>query len=216
MNFKAVLFDLDGTLLDTIEDLSDSMNIVLQRSGFPVHDIESYKYFIGSGIKNLVRNALPENNRDEATIDNCLSEMRIEYGKHWSVKTHPYDGIPQLLDLLVKNGIRMSILSNKVDNLTKLITSSLLPNWKFEVVFGERPSIPKKPDPTAALEISEIMGLLPEDFIYLGDSGIDMQTANSAGMYAAGALWGFRKADELVSYGAKTLIKKPTDLIKLL
>lgn len=216
MKYKAVIFDLDGTLLDTIEDLSNSMNSVLSRSGFPVHDTDTYKYFIGNGLINLVKLALPEEKRSQDTIIRHLSELREEYSNRWYEKTHPYEGIPELLSSLREKNIKMSVLSNKADEFTQKIVSKFLPEWKFEVVYGERQSVPKKPDPTAAIEISNLLDTPPNNFLYLGDSGVDMITANSAGMYAVGALWGFRKRDELLENGAKALIVHPLELLKLL
>lgn len=216
MKFKAILFDLDGTLLDTIDDLSNSMNAVLERKGFPTHGTEAYKYFIGDGIRNLVIRALPEDNRTEAMVDQCLAGMKEEYGKRWDEKTKPYEGIPELLDALQAKGIRMTILSNKADEFTRLVVDKLLPRWEFDVVFGERPSVPKKPDPAGAIEISRMLRIPAQEFLYLGDTHVDMRTANAAGMYAVGALWGFRKADELVEGGAKVLIPKPETLLDLL
>lgn len=216
MKFKAVLFDLDGTLLDTIDDLSDSMNGVLEASGFPTHDIEAYKYFIGDGVRNLIKRALPENSRDNTTIDKCLTAMKQEYGRRWADKTKPYPGITKLLDGLTYKGLKMTILSNKADEFTQLIVKKLLPDWKFEAVFGESPLTPKKPDPAGALKISGILDVPPSEFLYLGDTSVDMRTASLAGMYAVGALWGFRKADELVEGGARVLIPKPETLLDLL
>lgn len=216
MKYKAVIFDLDGTLLNTIDDLSNSMNAVLEKWGFPIHDTETYKYFIGNGIRNLVSNALPEDKRGDETVDACLAGMRQEYEKRWAEKTGPYEGIPELLDALTAKGVKMAILSNKADEFTKKIVHRLLPGWKFEAVFGERPSVPRKPDPTAVREIAGLLGLTSRDFLYLGDSGTDMQTAKAAGIYAVGALWGFRKEDELVSDGADALIKHPLELLEQL
>ncbi|MDP4092981.1 MAG: HAD family hydrolase [Bacillota bacterium] len=216
MNFKAVVFDLDGTLLDTIEDLADSMNNVLRRFGYPIHDVEKYKYFVGDGIKNLVIRALPEESRNNDTIDACLSDMNEEYSRRWAEKTRPYDGITKLLDGLAERNIRTAILSNKPHAATLEVVKRLLPNQHFDVVYGERPPIPKKPDPAACLEIIKAMGFKAEEFLYLGDTNIDMKTANSAGMYAVGVLWGFRKADELLEGGAKKLISHPLELLELL
>lgn len=215
MKFRAVLFDLDGTLLDTIEDLADSMNAVLDKFGFPVHDIKEYKYFIGDGIANLVRRALPPESRSEETINCCVDAMRQEYGRRWADKTCPYRGIPELLDGLHARGLKMAVLSNKLDEVTKLVVAKLLPRWKFEFVLGERPLVPKKPNPAAALEIARLMNIRPCEFLYLGDTSIDMKTANAAGMYAVGALWGFREAGELTAGGAKILIENPVDLLAL-
>lgn len=216
MKYKAVIFDLDGTLLNTIDDLANSVNAVLERSGFPVHSTEEIKYFVGTGFYNLIRLALPEKNRDEDTVNKLVEMLREEYGRQWNRLTRPYDGIPELLDELTKRNIKKAVLSNKADNFTKIIIAQLLPKWHFEVVLGERPNAPKKPDPTVALEIADIMGISPDEVILLGDSSYDMQTAVSAGMFAAGALWGFREADELKSAGANALIEKPLDLLKLL
>lgn len=217
MKFKAVLFDLDGTLLDTIEDLADSMNSVLRRNAFPVHGLEAYKYFVGAGMENLVRRAIPRSLReDETIVTGCLQSMLEEYARGWKVKTRPYEAIPELLDALVDRGVKMAILSNKTNDLTQRMVEELLGSWRFEAVWGERSSVARKPDPTAAVQIAEQIGIPAHDFVYLGDTSIDMQTATSAGMYAVGALWGFRQADELLAAGAKALIGKPLDLLELI
>jgi phosphoglycolate phosphatase len=214
-NFKAVVFDLDGTLLDTIDDIGNSMNTVLASMGFPLHTIPEYKYFIGKGLRNLVTSVLPPNARDEKTIDLCLDKMFQEYGGRWGDKTLPYPGITELLDELTARGIRLAILSNKAHLLTMKVFDKYLNKWPFEAVFGERPGIPRKPDPSAAFEIMEIMQIPAGEIVYLGDSGSDMETANNAGMYAVGALWGFRNAEELMEHGAKLMIQTPEELLKL-
>lgn len=216
MKYKAVIFDLDGTLLDTIDDLGDSMNSVLERHGYPVHDLGAYKYFVGNGMRNLVLRALPEDNRDSASVDRGLMEMRDEYAKRWADKTRPYPGIPALLDALTMKGIKLAVLSNKLDRFSNDIVKKLLPDWSFYPVYGEREGVPIKPDPAGALEIAQILGLSPEEFLYLGDTGIDMKTAISAGMYAIGVLWGFRNAEELMNNGANMIIADPLEILKLL
>jgi phosphoglycolate phosphatase len=216
MKYKAVLFDLDGTLLDTLDDLSNSMNAVLKSSGYPIHDAEAYKYFVGDGIRNLVKRALPDGKRDDLNIERNFIAMREEYRRRWDERTRPYEGIPELLDALTKQNVKMTVLSNKADEFTKLVVAKLLPQWKFEAVFGERSSVPKKPDPAGAIEISLQLNIPVKEFLYLGDTNVDMKTATSAGMYAVGALWGFRKADELVEGGARVLIPKPASLLDLL
>ncbi len=213
--FKAVVFDLDGTLLDTIDDLGNSMNSVLESMGFPLHTIPEYKYFIGKGIRNLVTNVLPAGNRDEQTIDLCLDKMFREYGGRWGEKTLPYPGIPELLDALTDQGVKLAVLSNKAHPLTILVVEEFLKRWNFEAVFGERPGIPRKPDPASALEIIQILNISAEGIIYLGDSGSDMETALHAGMFPVGALWGFRNAEELLEHGAKVLLQTPMELLKL-
>jgi len=216
MRYKAVIFDLDGTLLDTIEDLGDSMNSVLEKHGYPVHDLKAYKYFVGNGMRNLVLRALPENRRDSASVDQGLIEMQSEYAKRWADKTRPYPGIPALLDALTEKGIKLAVLSNKLDKFSNDIVKKLLPHWDFYPVYGERKGVPIKPDPAGALEIAGILGLSPEEFLYLGDSGVDMKTAVSAGMYAIGVLWGFRNAGELRENGANMIIADPLEVLKLL
>jgi phosphoglycolate phosphatase len=141
--------------------------------------------------------------------------MRDEYSKHWADNTRPYPGIPELLSSLQRRNIPMTVLSNKPDEFTQITIEKLLPSWSFRIVRGARPSVAIKPDPAAALDIARQLQILPCRFVYLGDTNVDMQTANAAGMYAAGALWGFRTAEELRAGGAKTLVENPKDVIKL-
>jgi phosphoglycolate phosphatase len=214
MKFRAVLFDLDGTLLDTLDDLADSMNASLRRFGFPPHSVDSYRYLVGDGLLNLVSRALPEGHRDEKTIDQVASAEWEEYSRNWANKTHPYDGIPELLDALQERGIPMCVLSNKPDDFTRIIVQKFLSNWRFDVVRGQSEDTPIKPDPSAANQIALELGLRNSEFLYVGDSNTDMKTGNAAGMFAVGVLWGFRRRDELIAAGAKALIERPTDLLK--
>jgi len=216
MIYKTVVFDLDGTLLNTIEDLANSMNSVLKAKGYPVHDIEAYKYFVGDGMRTLVERALPEDKRNAAAIDEGLSAMQAEYARRWAEKTTLYPGIASLLDGLNETGINCAVLSNKQDTFTKQVVEKFLADWPFYPVFGERQGVPKKPDPAGALEIARILETRPEECLYLGDSGVDMRTANAAGMYAVGVLWGFRKADELLENGAKALVADPLQVLEML
>ncbi|MDP3286355.1 MAG: HAD family hydrolase [Desulfobacterales bacterium] len=213
MKFKAVLFDLDGTLLDTIDDLADSMNSVLEKHGFPKHSIDKYKYFVGDGMDVLARRALPVSCKDESLIAGCVAAMKEEYSSRWADKTRPYDGIPELLDALSASGARLSILSNKPHEPTGIVVSKMLADWKFEMVVGVRDGVPRKPDPAAAISIAKSLGIAPDEFLYLGDTNTDMKTAVAAGMFSAGALWGFRTAGELIEAGARILIRYPTDLL---
>lgn len=215
-NFRAVIFDLDGTLLDTLEDLADSMNNVLAQMGLPGHDLERYKFFVGDGVEMLVRRALPVTHRDDATVARSVSAMRQEYGRRWALKTRPYEGVPELLDGLRERGLKTAILSNKPDDFAKMTVERLLPHGRFDLVLGERPGTARKPDPAGALEVAERLGLPPEAFLYVGDTGTDMRTAVAASMFPVGALWGFRPASELVASGAKVLIHEPSELLKLL
>ena len=216
MKFKAVLFDLDGTLLDTIGDLTDSMNIALNHLSFPGHDAGACKMFVGDGVEMFAFRALPENSRSQAMVKKCASLMRREYKKRWAQKTRPYDGIPELLDELTNRNLKMSILSNKPDDATKEMVVEILSKWSFHPVAGAQVSVPKKPDPTLAIQISQELQVSPEGFIYLGDTGTDMRTARGAGMFAVGVLWGFRSAGELLDSGAQVLVDHPREVLKLL
>lgn len=196
MGYSGVIFDLDGTLLNTLDDLANSMNYVLRKHGFPVHAVERYRYFVGNGMEKLVRRALPPESQDEKMVELCLFEMEREYSERWHDATSPYGGINELIDRLDSMGIKISVLSNKPDYLTKMTTDKYFGITRFSFVIGARIGVPKKPDPFSALEISRLSKIPPSDYLYLGDSGVDMKTANAAGMYAVGATWGFREIDE--------------------
>jgi len=216
MAYSAVLFDLDGTLLDTLADLADSGNWALGQLGCAEHPTESYKYFVGDGVENLVRRALPAGRSDAATVARCAELVREAYGRRWAEKTRPYPGIPELLDALVARRMPMAVLSNKPDDFTRLCVGRLLPRWPFAAVVGARASLERKPDPAGALLIAERLGLAPAEILYLGDTNTDMQTAVAAGMFPVGALWGFRTAEELTASGAQRLIESPRELVELL
>lgn len=216
MNYRAIIFDLDGTLLDTLEDIADSMNLVLGSFGFPRHSLESYKTFVGDGMEALVDRCLPETHRNTADLKKYVAAMRDAYAKRWANKTHPYEDIPEVLDALTSRGIKLSVLSNKPDEFAKAMVAKFLPFQQFEIVWGSTPSMPKKPDPRAAVEIAERIKIPPPRVLFLGDSGVDMETAKAAGMYPVGVLWGFRSEGELRASGAQALLAKPTDLSKLL
>lgn len=215
LKHTAVIFDLDGTLLDTIEDLTVSINIALGSMGYPQHTADDYMAWIGEGLPTLAIRALPAERRNIAEIERFGTNVRDEYRTRWKNHTHPYDGIHELLDGLTRFGIRMSVLSNRPDEFTKLIIDHFLPDWKFEFMAGTKPSVPMKPDPVAAIQIAKDMKTKPKRFAFLGDTKTDMETAIAAGMYPVGVLWGFRGADELRSYGAKLLIERPIDALKI-
>ena len=216
MHFKAILFDLDGTLLDTLEDLGNAANRVLEKYDFPTHPLDTYRYFVGDGATVLMKRALPENKRNDDTIGVCVQTFREEYGKSWNVKTRPYDGVPEMLDALTAGGLKMAVLSNKPDEFTKRCITEFLPKWNFDMVLGQSNLMPLKPNPKGALEIARCLNVIPSHFIYLGDTAIDMKTAIAAGMYPVGALWGFRTEKELLENGAQALIKRPQEILTLL
>ncbi len=213
MTYKAVIFDLDGTLLDTLAEIGDSMNGVLDRMGFPRHDLAAYRYLTGEGVVSLVTNALPAEARDEATLRRSGEMLREEYLKNWAKKTKPYAGVPEMLDGLIGRRVSLNILSNKMDEFTKKAVAQFLERWTFDMVLGEKPEFRRKPDPSAALHIAARLGLAPAEIAYLGDTSTDMATAVSAGMFPVGALWGFRDEDELRSSGARALIAHPLEFL---
>jgi phosphoglycolate phosphatase len=215
MRFQAVIFDLDGTLLDSLEDLGDAMNVVLENADLPVHPIAAYRYFVGEGIERLVYKALPEALRQGPEFSRYVAAMREEYARRWVNKTRPYAGVENLLAALSEKKVPMAILSNKPHGPTETIVDHLLNGWDFKIVYGARPQMPKKPDPAAALEIARRLSVLPEQCLFVGDTSIDMATAAAAGMFSVGVLWGFRPAEELIAAGARMLIRNPEDLLAL-
>ncbi len=215
MEFDGVIFDLDGTLVDTLEDIADAMNRVLAREGAPGHSYDEYRYLIGHGIRNLVTEALPAELRSAERVERCYARMLEDYGAHSLVKTRAYEGVPELVRALRADGVPLSIHSNKADAPTQAIVAALLDPRDFVVVAGARPDAPLKPDPAVALAIAARLGLPPARVAYVGDSLVDMRTGVAAGMVPIGAAWGFRTAEELVESGACAVIDAPLDLLVL-
>jgi len=214
--FKAIIFDLDGTLLDSMADIADSMNMVLEKAGFPPHPVAAYRYFIGDGMDVLVKRALPEDRRRPENLKICLAAMQKVYSRNWAAKTRPYPGIASLLNRCEAIGLKMGILSNKPDDATQATVDHFLLPEIFAAVHGARPNIPKKPDPLGAELMAGQMGVEPEECIFMGDMPVDMQTAQAAGMYPVGALWGLRTSHELSEAGAKLLAVTPAALAEWL
>jgi len=213
MKYKGIIFDLDGTLVNSLEDISDAMNSVLKGLNFPIHNYDTYQYFIGSGLRNLVSKALPESNNSIDEIETCFESMVKGYRETCTIKTKPYDGIIELLDNLVSRNIKLAVFSNKADELTKKIVADIFPNY-FSNVVGLSIESLKKPNPFEAIAISEKWNLKPEEIIFIGDSDIDMQTAVNANMFPVGVTWGYRTEEELKASGAKLVIHSTLDLIQ--
>jgi phosphoglycolate phosphatase len=209
------MFDLDGTLINSLSDIAGSVNRVLSVHGFPIHATDAYRCFIGNGAMTLIQRALPDDQRNEKTIRICHKEFTRDYRHHWNDNTSVYDGIKEMLDALCARNIRLSILSNKPHEFTLNCVQAFLHQWPFEIILGHQSKIPKKPDPAGALLISQQMRLPAADFLYLGDSAVDMKTAIAAGMFPAGALWGFRTKKELIKAGAKALLNHPLEILSL-
>jgi phosphoglycolate phosphatase len=214
MAYKAVIFDLDGTLLDTLEDLADSVNRVLQDKGLPTHPTEAFRYFVGNGAAMLVSRALPPERRNDALTADCLEAFLKEYNRNWNMKTKPYSGVSELLDALTAKHIEMAVLTNKPQHFAELCIQEFLSAWKFTVILGQRDGFPLKPDPAGPREIARCLDVPPREFLYLGDSDADMRTAVRAHMFPVGALWGFRSEKELRESGAVEVISRPTELLK--
>lgn len=215
MKYKGIIFDLDGTLVNSLEDISDAMNTVLTSLNYPTHTYDAYQYFIGSGLRNLVSKALPASSNTDLDIENCFNCMINEYREICTLKTKPYAGIVELLDNLVSRDIKLAVFSNKADELTKKIASEIFPDY-FNAAVGLSTEALKKPNPFEAIEISKKWNLKTEEIIFIGDSDIDMLTATNANMFPLGVAWGYRTEEELIASGAKLVINSPSDLIEIL
>ena len=214
MNNKAIIFDLDGTLIDSLEDIAVCMNQVLEEVNLPSHKIEDYKYFVGGGISILVENALDKNTSDE--IKELVSEkFKIVYDQKLHAKTLPYDGIYALLDELQKLDFKIGILSNKPHEFTIQYVKNLFSKYDMKEVHGQKSHIAKKPDPIAAIQIAQSFDVPCEETYFVGDTMVDMQTAVNAKMIGIGVLWGFRDEEELMSNGATFVVKHPLDILDI-
>ncbi len=212
---KAIIFDLDGTLLNTLIDLQESVNKILNKYKYPTHHIDKYKYFLGNGIEVLTRKAFPENiSNSEFAL--YLQEVKTEYASRQTSKTRPYDGIIEMLEELNNRNIKIAILSNKPNEFTGPTVAHFFSNIKFEVVFGARKEVARKPSAEAVNEILSIFEISKEDCFFVGDSETDMQTAVNSGMEAIGVSWGFRTVDEMRNNGANYIIDEPKQIFDLL
>jgi phosphoglycolate phosphatase len=212
-NYRAVIFDLDGTLLDTIEDIAIAMNRVLESRGFEPYTIEAYKTLVGDGIEEMVRRALSGRTLADEEIAAIVHDYRREYDLCWRLHSRPYAEVPALLGELGRRGVKTAVLSNKSHPFTEAMTLSLLPAFRFDVIRGAMPGAPLKPDPEPAVKIARELGVAPPSVVIMGDTKVDMKTAVAAGMVPVGALWGFRSAEELRSNGAAALLASPLELL---
>jgi len=210
-----ILFDLDGTLLDTIDDIASVTNHALLKNGFAVVEKNKYAQMVGHGLKDLVRQALPAD-ANAGDIENVYKSLIEEYLQKPVTDSKVYPGIPGLLDALSRKNIPMAILSNKMHEITTQIVSILFARWNFVAVFGSRTGIPRKPDPCAALEISQIMSVKPGEIFFIGDSEADMATAVAAGMRPVGVSWGYRSVEDIRKAGAEKIIHDPLELLNFL
>ncbi len=211
---QAILFDLDGTLIDSLEDLADAVNAMLVEHGFPTQPLALFPQYIGDGVGKLVERALPEGSRSAAEVDACVADYQRHYESTWDKKTRPYPGMLETLNALRARGIKTAVLSNKPDHFTQKCCERFFPAGCFDKVLGARDHVPRKPHPAGALEIAGCSwASLPAPCAYIGDSGLDMDMARNAGMLPVGALWGFRGEQELRAHGAMKLVARAEHLL---
>jgi phosphoglycolate phosphatase len=216
MRFSAVIFDLDGTLLDTLKDIADSANRTLAEHGMPTLPLVDYRMLVGEGVARLFERAVPESMRSPEMLRRCGDWFRDDYSRNWDRATRPYDDTDQLLHEVADRGIKTAVLSNKPHNFTQQCVAKYFGEHKFELIVGQSDEVPAKPDPTGTFRIVEHVGRPIKQFLFLGDTGTDMQTAVAASVYPVGATWGFRSREELIDNGARQLIAEPLDLLPIL
>lgn len=210
--FRTVIFDLDGTLLNTLDDLADAGNRVCAAHGWPQHPRDSYRYFAGNGIPNLVKRFSPPGSYSEA----LLAEFKADYAAHMKDKTAPYPGIPQLLEQLYSAGVQLAVYSNKADELAREVVADYFDAAKFNIIRGARPGVKIKPDAEGTLALLCALRADPNSTLYVGDSNVDVETAHNAGLPCCGVLWGFRTAEELTAAGAEFLAETTEELQKII
>lgn len=213
---KTILFDLDGTLLNTIDDLADAANWVCTQHGWPTFPVETYKHFVGNGIPKLVERFSPENARTPEQLAATLAEFSARYDAHKEDKTAPYPGIPELLAALKAEGVQTAVFSNKADAFCGKIIEHYFGSDSFSLVRGSRPGVPTKPDPAGVYSLMADLGADPQSTLFVGDSDVDILTGHNAGLPALGVLWGFRGEAELTAAGADALAAKPEDILAYL
>ena len=210
--YKTVVFDLDGTLLNTIDDLADAGNRVCAARGWPQHTVEEYKYFVGNGIPKLVERFSPPEARTPAVLADTLAAFQADYGAHLRDKTAPYPGMPALLARLKAAGVQLAVFSNKADPLARQVVADYFDAALFDAVRGALPGVPTKPAPQGTLALMQAIGADPAATLYVGDSNVDVDTAHNAGLPCCGVLWGFRTRQELTDAGAEHLAADAEEL----
>ncbi len=210
---KLIIFDLDGTLLNTIADLAHSTNFALESNGFPTHEIEEYKYFVGNGINKLFERALPEGEKSEENIAKVRNVFLVHYDRHNADHSRPYEGMVELLEQLQKKDIKLAVASNKYQAATEKLVPHFFPTVSFVAILGQREGINPKPDPTIVHDILSVANVTKEETLYVGDSNVDMQTAINSGVDACGVAWGFRPVAELGAYHPKYIAHKAADIL---
>lgn len=212
---RLIVFDLDGTLLNSLEDLADSANWVLEQHGFPTHPVDAYRYFVGDGVRKLIERILPQEERTDARIEQCRQEFVAYYKVHMEDKTSVYEGITELLVELKNRGLKIAVATNKVHIAVKPLMEKYFPEIRFDSMIGQREGVPVKPAPQIMFDILRETGCEPSEALHVGDTATDMQLAHNAGVTPVGVLWGYRPLKELQEAGAKFIIEKPEELLGL-
>ena len=213
---KLIIFDLDGTLLDTIGDLAASCNHTLEQFGHPTHPTDAYRQFVGNGIAKLVERALPAECRAAEYVEQVRQSFVAYYKEHIADYSHPYGGVPELLEALAERGVALAVASNKFHEGTVMLVDRFFGCERFAAVYGQRVGVPIKPDPTVVEQIMAEVGVSREEVLYVGDSGVDMRTAAAADVRSVGVTWGFRSREELIDAGAVHLVDRAEEIIDLL
>ena len=213
---KLIIFDLDGTLLNTVADIAVSTNYALTKCGFPTHETPDYRFLVGNGINSLFQKALPEGFKTEENILLLRKHFLEYYGAHSAELTEPYEGIPELLERLQNAGLQMAVASNKYQEATEKLVKHFFPNIKFTAVFGHREGISVKPDPTIVYDILVIARVEKSEVLYVGDSGVDMQTAQNAQIDACAVTWGFRPRSEMEAFSPNYFVDEPKEILDIL
>ena len=211
MKYEAVIFDLDGTLVNSLQDLANAVNFAMNELGQPKHELEAFRYLVGQGLRNMIKDSLGR--EFEEKTDEGMKLFHKHYDVHQYDNTKPYEGVAQMLQRLCDAGMKVCILSNKPDAATKSVVGHLLKGIEFSIVRGQREGIPIKPNPIAVLEMTEQLGVDPEKIVYVGDSKVDMLTGKSAGLYTIGVSWGFRDIMELQQNGADVIVDDTEQLL---
>ncbi len=213
---QLIIFDLDGTLLNTIDDLAIAANHALQQMGFPTHPIEDYPFFVGNGVKRLLERVLPPEHQDEETVSRLRNHFALFYDSHLTVNTRPYDGINDLLDNLSRQNIKLAVASNKYHSAVTKIIRHYFPHIPWVAIEGQKDIYPPKPHPAI---VHDILGKCPTPLaqtLYIGDSGVDMETAQNSGIESVGVTWGFRPEDELVQFNARHIVNHPRQILDII
>jgi phosphoglycolate phosphatase len=214
-SLQAIFFDLDGTLLDSLADLAEAVNRMLDDRGYPRRAPGLFKEFVGDGVLKLVQRALPDEVRDEATVEACVAEYLAHYQDLWHDQTQPYPGIVEAVATLRERGLKVGVISNKPHRFTVLCCDHFFGQDLFDGVLGQRPEVPRKPDPAGAIELAARLEVDIRHCAYVGDSGVDMQFGVNSGMRRIGVRWGFRGEQELRDNGAEVLVSTAQDLVRV-